>query len=70
MNKRRLFRVEFVEQDELKGFKCKWRIYNVEVSIAIVMILVWEKIELDSSLFPVGFELSLLKYFGFNEIIQ
>jgi len=70
VKKRRLFRVELVEQDELKGFKCKWRIYNVEVSIAIVMILVWEKIELDSSLFPVGFELSLLKYFGFNEIIQ
>lgn len=34
------------------------------------MILIWEKIELDSSLFPVGFELGLFKDFSLDEIIK
>lgn len=40
------------------------------MSVTVVMILIWEKIKLDSSLFPVGFELGLFKYFSLDEIIQ
>lgn len=70
MNERRLFRIEFVEQDEFKSFECQWRVDDVQMSVTVVMILIWEKIELDSSLFPVGFELGLFKDFSLDEIIK